>query len=74
MEIVRSKHDRSGRWVLEYTPANTWASFGKVGKPNKWVTLRALRALKAWQQVGQEGAVPNEQRSTPNTNVESLCD
>lgn len=46
--IVRSKRDGSGRWALEYTPDNTWASFGQLAKPNKWVTLRALRALKHW--------------------------
>jgi hypothetical protein len=46
VEVVRSKRDSSGRWALEYTPRNTWASFGKLGTPNKWVTLRALWVLK----------------------------
>ncbi len=46
VEIVLSKQDKSGRWALEHAPDNTWAVFGKVGQPNKWVTLRALRALK----------------------------
>jgi hypothetical protein len=45
-EIVRGKQDDAGRWRLEHTPENTWASFGQVGQPNKWVTLRALGALK----------------------------
>jgi hypothetical protein len=49
VEIVLSKRDASGRWALEYTPANTWASFGRPGHPNKWVTLRALCALKGWR-------------------------
>jgi len=44
--VVRSKRDENGRWPLEHTPANTWASFGTVGQPNKWVTLRALAILK----------------------------
>jgi hypothetical protein len=44
--VVRSKRDRAGRWALEYTPENMWTGFGQLGKPNKWVTLRALRALK----------------------------
>jgi hypothetical protein len=44
--VVRSKRDASGRWLLEYTPRNTWGDFGKVGAPNKWVTLRGLRVLK----------------------------
>ena len=46
LDVVRSKSDESGRWMLEYTPGNTWAGFGKVGEPNKWVTLRALRVLR----------------------------
>jgi hypothetical protein len=45
-ELVRSKQDGQGRWALEHTPENTWASFGEIDQPNKWVTLRALRALK----------------------------
>jgi hypothetical protein len=49
VEIVLSKQDDMGRWALEYTPDNTWASFGKKGQPNKWVTLRARRALKGWR-------------------------
>jgi hypothetical protein len=44
-ELVWSKQDRDGRWVLERVPHNTWASFGQVDRPNKWVTIRALRAM-----------------------------
>jgi hypothetical protein len=46
IEAVLGKRDGQGRWTLEYTLENTWARFGTVGRPNKWVTLRALRALK----------------------------
>lgn len=49
--IARSKQDSAGRWRLEYTPDNAWASFGQVTEPNKWVTLRALRALEYWEEV-----------------------
>jgi hypothetical protein len=49
VEALRSKRDESGRWALEYTPANTWARFGSVGQPNQWITLRALRVLKNWE-------------------------
>jgi hypothetical protein len=49
VEIVLSKRDDMGRWALEHTPGNTWASFGERGQPNKWVTLRALRVLKGWR-------------------------
>jgi hypothetical protein len=50
LDIVRDKRAESSRWALEYTPDNTWASFGRVGRPNKWVTLRALRVLAHWEQ------------------------
>ncbi len=46
VEAVLGKRDAQGRWALEYTPENTWARLGAVGQPNKWVTLRALRALR----------------------------
>jgi hypothetical protein len=49
VEVVQGKRDEAGRWRLEQTPDNTWASFGREGQPNKWVTLRALQALKGWE-------------------------
>jgi hypothetical protein len=48
LEVVQSKRDASGRWALEHALDNTWADFGEIGQPNKWVTLRALRVLKLW--------------------------
>jgi hypothetical protein len=48
LAVVRSRRDTAGRWRLEHTLDNTWARFGEIGKPNKWVTLRALRVLKLW--------------------------
>jgi hypothetical protein len=46
-KIIREKQDSSGGWLLEngYT-GKTWLDFGAKKKPNKWVTLRALRVLK----------------------------
>jgi hypothetical protein len=58
IEVVRSKQDNLGRWRLEYTPDNTWGSFGQVGQPNKWVTLRALRALRMCGEVQDEDCDP----------------
>lgn len=49
MDVVLDQRHEGGRWSLGYTPENTWASFGRVGQPNKWVTLRALRVLKDWE-------------------------
>lgn len=47
MNLIRSKQDSDGRWPMEY-PLNdkTWVDHGPKGKPNKWVTYRALRVLK----------------------------
>ena len=48
IELVLSKQDAQGRWKLEYTyNGKTWADIEEKGKPSKWVTLRALRVLKA---------------------------
>jgi hypothetical protein len=46
-QLIRSKQDDQGRWLLEYDLAGkTWIDYGQKHQPNKWVTLRALRALK----------------------------
>ncbi|HTX90656.1 MAG TPA: hypothetical protein VMC09_05500 [Anaerolineales bacterium] len=48
IEFIRGKQDGQGRWLLEYDYHDkTWTDFGAKGEPNPWVTLRALRALKA---------------------------
>jgi hypothetical protein len=48
LTLIRDKQDAQGRWRLEYDYAGkTWGDFGARKQPNKWVTLRALRALKA---------------------------
>lgn len=48
IELINGKRDPAGRWLLEYDyTGKTWVDFGPKKQPNKWVTLRALRALKA---------------------------
>jgi hypothetical protein len=48
LELVRSKQDEQGRWPLEFDyKGKTWGEYGAKKQPNKWVTLRALRVLKA---------------------------
>jgi hypothetical protein len=48
LALIREKQDEEGRWPLEYSyTGKTWVDFGKKKEPNKWVTLRALRVLKA---------------------------
>jgi len=48
IELLLAKQDAQGRWALEYTPRSKWASFGRRGQPNRWVTFRALRVLRLW--------------------------
>ena len=49
LQIIREKQDAKGRWPLEYDylTGKMWLDYGKPKQPNKWVTLRALRVLKA---------------------------
>jgi hypothetical protein len=48
LELLVSKQDAHGRWMLEYTyNGKMWIDIEEKGKPSKWVTLRALRVLKA---------------------------
>jgi hypothetical protein len=48
LKFIQEKQDSEGRWPLEYDyTGKTWIDFGKKKQPNKWVTLRALRVLKA---------------------------
>ena len=46
--MVRAKADADGRWPLEYHyNGKIWdgVEFGRKGQANKWVTIRALKAL-----------------------------
>jgi hypothetical protein len=48
LNIIREKQDPQGRWLLEYDyHGKTWVDFGPKKQANPWVTLRALRVLKA---------------------------
>jgi len=48
LELIRSKQDEQGRWLLEYNyDGKTWMRFGKMKEPNEWVTLRALNVLRS---------------------------
>lgn len=47
-QILLDKQDDQGRWALEYTyNGKTWVDVEEKGKPSKWVTLRALRVIRA---------------------------
>ena len=48
IEFMLSKQDSEGRWKLEHTlNSKMWIDIERKGQPSKWVTLRALRILKA---------------------------
>ena len=60
LRIIREKQDAAGRWALEYEyTGKVWVDFGEKNKPNRWVTLRALRVLK-------QAAQPSPGRVTPS--------
>jgi hypothetical protein len=48
LDLIRGKQDENGRWPMEFVDNNhkMWVKYGAKNKPNKWVTLRALRVLK----------------------------
>ncbi len=49
-DLIVSKQDAQGRWPLENTYNGKFrANIEKKGRPSKWVTLLAVRALKNWQ-------------------------
>jgi hypothetical protein len=48
IELVLSKRDAAGRWSLKHTlSTKVDVTSERKGEPSKWVTLRALRVLKA---------------------------
>ncbi|MCG2785590.1 MAG: nitrogen fixation protein NifH [Anaerolineae bacterium] len=50
LQLIQNKQDAHGRWLLEYDyTGKTWGNFGNKKEPNPWVTLRALKVLKAAQ-------------------------
>jgi hypothetical protein len=55
LDLIRRKQDEHGRWLLEKNYGYShkwWVEYGSLRKPNKWVTLRALRVLKRAEQQG----------------------
>jgi len=54
LELIQTKQDADGRWALEYDyMGKTWVDFGPKKQPNPWVTIRALRVLKAIAGTGR---------------------
>jgi hypothetical protein len=53
IEHVRSRRLNDGTWPLDWNPVGrTWFDVDDGnGKPSRWITLRALRVLKWWDQA-----------------------
>jgi hypothetical protein len=48
LALIRDEQDADSRWAQEYGyPDKTWVNFGAKKRPNKWVTLRAMRVMQA---------------------------
>ena len=54
VEVVRSKRQPDGRWLLDRIhPGRVHFDLeGGVGTPSRWNTLRALRVLEWWDGIG----------------------
>lgn len=48
LDFIRGKQNAQGRWSMDYDylRGKLWMDFGPYKRPNKWVTLRAIRVLK----------------------------
>jgi hypothetical protein len=47
VDLVVSKQDDNGRWTLENSFNGRFqTNIEQKGKPSKWITLNAIRALK----------------------------
>jgi hypothetical protein len=52
------KQDAQGRWTLEHgLNGKMWVDIEQQGKPSKWITLRALRVVKALSEASALGAL-----------------
>jgi hypothetical protein len=48
VDLIYEKQLEDGRWNLDYDyTGKTWVNFGAKRQPSKWVTIRALRTLRA---------------------------
>jgi hypothetical protein len=49
VDVVLSKQDGHGRWVQEDSFGGRYLiSFGKKGRPSKWITLKSLRVISSY--------------------------
>lgn len=56
-KLLATKADRTGKYILEWTPTQSLWKTGKRGQPNKWLTLYALLAKKTLEGSGKNSIV-----------------
>lgn len=50
LRVIESRRRRDGRWVTaSQYPGQTHIEYPRAGSPSRWVTLRALRVLRAYR-------------------------
>ena len=50
IDLLQAQRLEDGRWPLQYKfSGKVFFDMEKVGKPSRWVTLRALRVLRWWE-------------------------
>ncbi len=61
IEVVRSKEDDTGRWRLDWVPRGPtlFDLDDGPGQPSRWVTLRALRVLRWWDEQAEAVSPPS---------------
>ncbi len=56
VEHVRSRRLGDGSWPLDWSQrGRTWFTMEEVGRPSRWITLRASRVLRWWDESGPLG-------------------
>ena len=56
VDYVRSRRLEDGTWLLDWSlPGRVWFDVDDgAGKPSRWVTLRAMRVLRWWEQAREQ--------------------
>jgi hypothetical protein len=64
IELVRDRRGTDGRWVVDLVPpGRRWFDVDDgEGRPSRWVTLRALRVLRWWEEQGQRSRTQDRAR------------
>ncbi len=62
LQFVKSKRGPDGRWLLKHSlNGKMVVDIETKGKPSKWVTLRAMRVIKAARSANDEGLMTEDE-------------